>query len=465
MARDQVTGVILRQDALEWATLRKTREGYSKGTSGRVSLEAPAADVPPPDGPSVAGEAEADIIRASRGRLAGDIVPGLPSECLLLRVMDLPVVEPDEMTGMVQLQFDKISPFPVESMVVSHEILATRGETAHVAIVAARQDSVDAMGDRLKAAGISPARVDAAILGWYRVMRDAGEIPQHGRQILLLMAGAVPEVIALEDGVPVAFRGLIGLEGVDEDAFAAETAREVAHTFASMELEHGQRAVSGIVVWTRAGEHGRLVEALKRECECSVSAKLLSAIPTVCEGLARRGAEDGVIDLTPEEWRIRERSRQFRRNMILSAAVLAGLWLLMTAGFWGALQVQREQVKRLARERDGLLQQAMEVRKLRRRVYMIRQYMGDKVSALESLREISELLPQGIDLTSLRFRKGIGVKVSAEASSVGLVYDFKNRLDASRVFGVTELDGPREYKGRQVFDIDINIEAPEGGDL
>lgn len=486
MPKDRITGLIIRDDALEWTTLNRIRNRLEVFRSGRLAL-GEAADVAASrpervclgasdaagglgadlsdEVPSTQGLGTKAEALAKAADLKKGVTVGLSSAQLLLRVVDLPLVSDDELSSMVQLQVDKISPFPVESMVISHEVLEKRENTGRVLIAAVREDIVDLLGKTLKAAGIFPARIDAVVLGWWRLLRDAGEIRTEGRQVLLLIDGPASEIMAFENGIPILFRSLGTSEGFAEDEFVGEMAREVSYTLISLELEHGGGRPCSVSVWHRGEAPSMLVEKLHDECLCEVSTRSLESLPFVSEGLARRtAAMDGAkLDLTPTVWRTIEKEKLFKKRMFVTGGVIFGIWALGAVCFLSGFNYQERKLASLNEEQMKGQKPAKEVREMRRRIFMIRRYTDKTHSALECLREISMLQPASIDLTSFSYRKGEAVKISAEAESVDLVYDFKNKLDGSTFFLETSLQGPRRdnSKRKEVFDIEMKLPGGE----
>jgi len=464
MAMEEVTGLVVWDDALEWTTLRKVRDHLEGIGSGRVELgpETEAAPAEEKDGAATErAEAAGERIRAECSSLKGDVTVGLSSEGVLLRVETLPTVDRDELNSMVQRKVEVFSPFPVESMVVSHEVLEKKDDTCLVLIAAVKEEVVESLGKTLRPAGIFPARVDAVVLGWWRLLRDADEIERKGRQLVLLIEGNVPEMIVMEDGIPIVFRSLGKTEGLDEEEFVNETAREIGHTLMSLELEYGSAEACSVSVRYRTKPPGTLVEKLRSECSCEIRAESLQSLPSVSEGLARRSiAGNGPeLDLTPTAWRVMSRSRLFRKRMLAVAGALAGVWVLGMGGLAGGLFCQNRQLASLKAEQKKWQEPAMEVRNMRRRVFMINRYTDTTDSALECLREISLLQPGGIDLTSFSYRKGETVKIAGEAGTVDVIYTFKKNLDGSKLFFEASLQGPRhdKRKRKEVFDIEMRL--------
>lgn len=456
MAGEFVTGIVVEEKALEWVALRGGKGRAVSGRSGRLLLD---AESPPADEtPDESDERITARIKAECRLPKGIVSAAVPSEHVLLRVMDLPPVDDDELASMVELQADKVSPFPVENMVVSHEVLERDESRCRVLVAAARLDAIEDIGNRLGAAGIVPARVDAALLGWWRSLRDADAV-SPGRHLVLLLANSVPEVIVLEDGVPVVFRSMGTGMDWDEPGIAEETAREVGYALMSLELEQGPAASCTVTVFYRGEEPAGLLGALGEECACKVEARPLADLPTAAEGVARRAAGGTTLDLTPVSWTSARMSRSFRRRMLAAAVLILLAWGLGVGGLFGMTVYEESKLASLQSTREEWRGPSLEVRSMRRRAYMIHRYMDRSDSALECLRETTSVQPRGVDLTSFSYRKGEGVKIRGNAVGVNEVYAFKSALDRSELFPETRLEGPSTMRGssRQSFQMEMKL--------
>ncbi|MFC1497391.1 PilN domain-containing protein [Verrucomicrobiota bacterium] len=489
MAKEQITGLVISSGGLmEWTTLQQGKECLEAVDSGRMEFadEEPAAlekerDEEPPSQEEEKGEGQADVvddrIKKQCSLLKGNLTLGLPSRNILLRVVSLPVVSHEEMSSMVRLQADKFSPFPIENMVVSHEVLSSKdgspaeesGVTQSVLIGAVKEEVVDSLGQSLIDTGRYPERVDVLILGWWKLLSENGHIAEKGRMVLLLVDGPVSGIAVFDNGVPLAFRSLGERENFSGEEFADEIAEEIDYTLMSLELEHGSSDTCSVSVWCRDRVSDKLEKKLKGDSARRVSINLLDTLPSVSEGLARRSAEqDGAkLDLTPDAWRSAGKARLFKRKMLISAGLLFGIWMLGVLGFAGGLQYQKSRLAFLERENEKWKEPAKEVAAVNRRIKVVKRYMDQKHSALECLREISQFLPEdGIDLTSFsysNYEKAEEMKISGEATHVNLVYDFKKKLDESELFYETILQGPNlDVKTRrQIFDMNIKLSGGE----
>jgi len=462
MAKGQVTGLAISPGTIEWTTLRagKKRPG-SVLDSRSVEPGVPRA----PQDSDEAAEAASRLKTETRS-IKGAVTVGLPSTDLLLRVLNLPPVEPEELPGIVELQADKFSPFPIENMVVSHEVLRRTEDTSTVLVAAIRSDIVESLGTVLHSAGLRAERIDAEVLGWWQLLRDSRQVSDTGRHLVVLLAGATPEIVVVQDGIPIVFRSLAETADIGDDDLSGEIAHEVGYTLMTLELEQGRAGADSVSICSPTGQApAGLVDRLREECACDVSVQSLSLLPSLSEGLARRTASgEGTLDLTPSAWHESGKSRQFRKRVVLTACSLLGLWVAVVGGFLGALYFEKTRLDTRKAELDALETPANRVKETRERVRIIERYMDRSHSSLECLREISTVQPAGVELTSFTYRKGEQVKIVGEGLDVPRILDFKNKLDACGLFTKTVIHGPRfdRRKRKQIFDIEMAL--PGGGE-
>ena len=473
MAKDTITGVVIRGGRLEWATLVRGTVVDSgtaplRAAAGRLE-EAPAPETPDQPPVQVASGIGSAAPRPEPGTEAGElalkgrIVLGLDPERMLLRIVDVPEVDAEELDSMIGLQADKLSPFPTDRAVISHEIVGRREGTCRVLIALAEEDVVQADGARLSEVGVVPAAVDSAMLGRFEWLRSEGHIGEDGRHLVLVVAGPVPELFVAEDGAPIALRSLGRRTDETSSEFIEETAREIAHTLMSLELERGGASVNRVSIW-HAGEEGRdLAERVRRECGCDVTLEDAAGLASVAETVARRAVLAGRLDLTPAAWRSDRSRRASRRRLLRVGSGILGVWLAGIAVILGMLTYEDRSVARLEAQCEAVAGPAMEVRGLRSRVSMIKQYMDRRDSPLECLREVSLCLPSGVDVTWFTYRKRETLKLKGQAQTSEQVLDFKRKLDASELFGdVTLVSMSRDRRrGKEVFEMDLAL--PKGG--
>jgi hypothetical protein len=428
MARDSITGLLIAPEVLEWATLQKTKSGGDVVASDRLSIPA-LADIG-----SDQDDGDADIIADSIKPIKTPVVLALPSTQLLLRVLELPAVDADELAGIVELQVDKYSPFPIEQMAISHEVLAQNEQDCTVLVAAARLSAVDEVGDVLKQHGLQIDRVDVALLGRWQSMIEAGQVASSGRETLVIVADDSIEILTHDAGALIALSCLGKAPDLNDPEAAADIAQEISHFLMGLEVERGRAEVHAITLWS-ACDSPAFVDALKLACKRDIGERSLGVLSPVTHGIAMRSLAGGnLLDLTPDSWRQALSSKQMHRNMLFSVFAILGTWLLLTGGAFGWFTFEKSRVVRLKAEDQRWMEPANEVRRLRLQVNMIERYTDQTYSALECLREISQLQPVGVDLTTFTYRKGEGMDLDGEADSGVLVNQFNEALNQSSLF-------------------------------
>lgn len=483
MSQKQATAIVLRSDAVHLTTLRQVKGVTEVEEQKRLPFDPPLA---PEEMQSVE---TAHRVRAAAGHLKGDLCAAIPADKVLMRVVDLPTSDPDEMRSMADLQVDKFSPFPVEHMSVSVELLSQKDKSSRVLIVAVQRTVIDAAGVFFGAAGVLPRWVDVDVLGWWRLLKDHGAVPAAGRGVILLADRMATELIICQDGAPVVLRSLGTAQGITEEEFHAELADEIGYSLTSLETERGVAETSKLSLWcwgdgappkvmvkaeaassaveTRSGDLcPELAAKLREVCGLQVETRSLASLPELSEGLARRAMERGpvTVDLAPAEWQSTEHSRKTQKGLIIATAAFVFVWLLGIAAFFTGLKLEQGRLVKLKTEVAALEGPADEVRQLNDRIKSFEIYADRSHTALESLREVSSILPGGIDLTSFTYKKGNEVVVRGEADSAEPIYAFFQALEQADFFDQVKPEAVRQKTSgnRQRSEFSVTAKLPGG---
>ncbi len=450
MAKDTATGILVTPEAVAWSTLRRAKEGAECVAEGRVGR---LVDVEPDaeEGPSPVSQALAEI--------KSSVVLALPPTQVLMRVLEFPPVDDEDLPGMVELQVDKFSPFPIDQMVVSYEVLSRDEQSCAVLVAAAKETAIDEAADVLKQEGVRISRVGVGLLGRWKSIEDAGQLTETGRETLVIASDGTVEVLTHEGGTPIALSCLGKVPDLADAEIAADIADEVAQLLIGLEVERGRHdGGQTITLWSDA-PLAAFGAALQQACDLDVGERSLGILPPVAQGVALRDMTgDALLDLTPAPWRQAATSTRIRRLMLIAGLSVFGLWALLVGGGLGWLAFEKGRLERLEANEIRWMEPANQVRRLRLQVNMIERYMDRSYSALESLREISSVQPSGVDLTSFTYRKGEGLDIDGEADSGPLVNQFNEALNQSPLFGDVK-PGTRTMtrKQRHRFSFDIKF--------
>ena len=461
MSDDLITALVLRRGALAWTTLQRKKNRLEVVENKISTFEWPAG-VTEWQAPEVI-----ERIKPLCAQIKGRVALALPTDAALLRVVRLPTVEAEEIRDMVALQVDKFSPFPVDQMAVSQEILHQHEGASRVAIVAAPLDTVSRWGAALQAVELFPREVDVEVLGWWRLLKQEKQIPETGRHLLLLMEESGAELLVVQDGVPVLMRALGHPAAGTSSEAASELAEELNYTLTTLEAEWGSGGVQAIQLWQRGAASTEFLEQLRAACQLEVETHQLDRLPSLSEGLARRSAERGphLVDLAPADWKTALESRKLKRVLMMIAASLVGAWLLGVVAVVGGLLLENRRVAALETEVAALKKPAAEVEQMKQQVRSLERYAARTHSGLECLREVVALLPEGPELNAFTYKKYAEVNLRGEADSSGPIYDFFQALEKSPLFKEVKPEGvtqqARAGRVRSQFRVTLVLPAEE----
>lgn len=429
MAKETSTAIALLADKLDWTRLERVRGAWRVEGSGETVVEA------------VADSADGAAPRRPQA------VPAVPERftlCLasanvLFRSLVLPSTDAAEVADMVALQLDKVLPLPAEEMTVSHETLGNDELNTRVLACAVPTAVVAAAVERLGVATDRVRRVDVAPLAAVRLLHEKKiDLAEHREAVLLDEDGDVALVL-LDGGVPILARSL-GAIG----AAPAEILRALRLSLVQAEVEQGPNALERVTFVSARTAAEVLRAAASAAFGCPARVLAPADLGTCSRGAALRSHEPGTLDLTPGSWRSSVSDRKFRRRLLQVVGGGLLVWALLAGALYGGPAFLDRRAARIGEAIRVLEPSARSVRDVQNRVRMIQAYMDRELSSLEVLREVSALLPEGIDLGSFRYRRDERrVSMQGTAQSTPLVYEFKQRIDASPLFAESALvSGP-----------------------
>lgn len=481
MAQNPIAAILFREKSAEWTTLKPVKTGFEvdEHRTAEIAVEGTGLSFSAPE--------TAAAVKIACGHIKGDLCAALSADKTLMRVVDLPTSDPAEMKGMADLQVDKFSPFPIEHMTVALEVLSQKEKTSRVLIVAVQREIVETFGATLKSAGLLPHWIDVQVMGWWFLLKERGAIPDKGRKVLLLLEPTGAELIVCQDGIPVVFRSLGPGQGLSEDEYFSELADETAYTLTTLEAERGAADGVKVGLWYGAGTPlpeepspegvppkarlpvggppAALVEKLREVCAVDVESGSLDSLPPLSEGLARRIAEKGdrVLNLAPPEWRTQESGRKTRKSLLVASGVFLAVWVLGVSAFLGGLKIQQSRLNQLRSSVAVLEESATKVKELKAKITSFEQYADRSRSALECLREISTLLPEGIDLSSFSYKKGSSLSLRGECGTPEPIYSYVQALQQSPLFTEVKTEGVRSkmtQSGAQKSEFSLTASLP-----
>ncbi|MEI8314344.1 MAG: pilus assembly protein PilM [Verrucomicrobiota bacterium] len=400
-------------------------------------------------------QATAQVLRQRVDLREYQIVTAIGGDDVLCQTLRLPTTDAGELKQMLELQIDSLTPLPVEEIVYSFEALATTATETRILLAVASKAAVNERVAALEAVGWRPEVVSVDTLAVFRELLRQGTVPADDRlNTLVLLSPTVANFIVFSSGHIITVRSVM----LGDKDFIRE---ELTRTRLAAEVEYPGLA-HGTTLFATWSEPLRamlteLAEGLGMLVDSVVSPPVLS----VCLDTARDGSAR--LNLLPEEWRERRRKLRVRQVAVRSLIGLGTAYLLALVIFLTLLGVKKVQIRRVDDELRRLQSQYAGAQELRKTLLTMQKQLDTQHSALEVLREVSQLLPDSVKLSGLSFKQDNRVTLRGKAQAAGFASEFIGRLDKSAMFTKVTPGEQRIEPGTGLTKFDVECSLPTVG--
>ena len=426
-----ITAACRTKEGIEWTTLKIKQEGNEL-------VEQSAMAVPLPDDISEDALEGIQLPENLSNHLVGDVTGAMRTAELLTRTMEFPTPEPSEIADMVGFQIDKVSPYPIDQLAIAHEILAIKEESADVLMAAAKRAQIDAVGETFEKVGIHIHSIDARVLGWIELLRSRQHIDAKGCEILVIDDGIDFSMAVLKDGLPVALRALHA--DSDDMNVVDDLVHETSYTLTTLDAELDLPEPESINIWSFGDVPSALRTKLAEKSGFKVQCHDLGVLPPLSQGIIDRTLNlPSRMELIPREWVELQQRKALQKKYGIISGVLAVVWLFVILVFFGVYKVRDAKLADIQEDANAIRPQAELALQNRQKLRALKVYADRSDSSLESLREVTRLLPAGdIEFVSFNYTKGKAITLRGTARSDSLANDYFSALNKSNLFDGTK---------------------------
>jgi len=450
-----ITALCRTPTGIEWTTVKVTPEGVEPVCHDTLPID--LSDEPP--------EQLLESIRLPDDiseKIKGDISVPIRTADLLMRVISLPTTDPDELVAMLDLQVDKISPFPADQMAYSYEILKTNAENTLLLLAMSQRTKIDQLGEIFKEKGVFIHSIDSRDMGWLQLLNDAKYIDSDSCEIILIDDGIGFSLIIINRGIPLAFRTLHTQTDGMTDALD-EIVYEITYTLSTLAAEYDLEKATSIQYWTHAPIPSPMRTHLAEKSGLKINPHDLGELPPLSEGILRRTLkEQQRIELIPAEWSQLEQRKRIRKKAIQIGGKVLALWLISLILFFTFYKIREHQLEQIRNESLKLSPLAAKALQDSEKLHTLTVYTDRSDSALECLREVVRMLPQGdIKLASFGYNKTKGVSIRGAANNDSLVDDYLIKLTKSKLFDRVKNQSSSRRQNKTLFSASLTIAPME----
>ncbi len=380
-------------------------------------------------------------------------VAWLPADKVFLRVVQLPASTPAETRAMVELQLEKLSPFPVAQVVWSVCPLPARpnapaGKLQTIVVVFVERKAVEEFLGQLEGQGYLADRLELGVLDQLTTA-DASENGAWvypgawGQRQTALVAWWFDGTLQNLSSISLPVTG---------DAALALQEQLTQMTWGA-ELEGWLNKTPN---WTLVADDAVAAEwgpPLRKALDASIHVVQPVKPVELAALTARRVARsDGATNLVPGEISTRYRNQFWDSLWLRGALAVGGLYLLGIMIYFAALFVQDFRVSRVEAQVAGLGASYTNAIQLRERFQVLKTRQDLKFAALDCWKTTAELMPENVQLDSFGFTDGRKLTVSgtAAADKVNDVLEFYGAMRKATLKGQPMFDATDPKKGQEL---------------
>jgi hypothetical protein len=396
--RENVCHVLVDADTAGQVLLfERTKEGVRE--TGQVAVGASGAV------PAKVGARDWQLLLKPRLDVAW-----MSGEDVCLRLIELPTSDPAEVSSMVDIQLEKISPLPPSQVVAGFEVLgALPSGGVSVLVVIAPRSAVEARLEALRSRGFVVDRLDVAM-----ARELVSQATEDGLWIISDPCGT-PGLLTTAWRTGGQWRQVdvlrIPVGGAAGEVLVASLTRVAWAAELDGWLTGGVPAVR-LVMGEAQGEPlaGPLAEWSGQPVDRrTLRAPRVTASDTAREALGGRG-----LTLVPEETAIRNRQAFVDRLWVRGLGTIGMTYLVLVLGYLAWLNYQKDILEEEKVNLKGLANHYTNALRLKDQVLILEEQVNLRFAALDCWKVAVEKLPSSMTLTTMNFVRGKTLRLDGQ---------------------------------------------------
>lgn len=364
-------------------------------------------------------------------------VAWLPAESVFLRVVQLPQCTLDELTAMVDLQLERLSPLPVTQIVWSAYSLGEGDDAGMqtVLVVIAELEAAETFLGQLEESGLFVDRLDVSTVDQLMALKPEGD----GAWIMPEMTG-VPNKALVGWWFGGVLRSLGLIELPAEDSARASLRNQLMQMAWAGEIEGWLTQTPKWHLYagpeTRDAWLAALVSELGDEIE-SAEPPAPAELALSCANRAAQQPGPMLRGLLPGIFATRYRQQFTDRLWMRGLGAVMALYVAGVLIYFGVLSVQNWRLDSVEKQAKQLAPAYTNALDLKATFDVLNDLHELKYAALDCWKLTSELIPEGVVVDSLIFSEGSSLKLNGTApeNAVDDLIDFSADLRNVKVDG------------------------------
>lgn len=378
----------------------------------------------------------------------------LPRRFVTIKYARLPQGDPDHVAGMVRFEAQQYVPFPIDEVVLDHQIVSdSTDEMSTVLIAAARKPLIKDLLAAFDRAGVEILTIGVSSLAL------AEHLAQEAMPTAICRAedGQLDIAVAAAGKILFTRSADIGADASAETGEWTELTTELTRSIAAYQNEYRTRPVEKVILIGDNAATAAAADAVERTFQVHAQklkggsdGRVISGAEALAIGLALHdsSAPLSTVNLLPSE-RI-ERRAEVKRRTMTRASALVMVAVLIVAG-WLAQQAlaARASERRLAiienarlRKIKPFAKKASDERsRLEDKVAAVSEGLGRDEPLVDVIKAVSDAIPSGgaLHLTQMTMDRNGPVVLHGNAGSQAQVTRLLTSLQSAGVFAEARL--------------------------
>ena len=419
-----------------------------------------------------------DLIKKSNIKPTNLIVV-IPRNLVTIRNVNLPSQDPVEIEKMVGLQAAKQIPYSKEDIIIDHLIIGkdSSGYSKILMVIAHK----DAINRYLKITAGIQAKPSTFVLSsqgvfnWYQLYQNKTKGSNQDTIVLMDIDTTNTGICFVYNNQLIFSRSIsFGIRDLDSGNLE-DLLRQIHLTLSTYKKEKIGQEISKIVLTPSSGDIKNLAKRL--EAEFSISTEVLDsqiiisgekelslpnqivqceASSSVILGFAI-GRKEKLIDLLPPEV-YKKQERQIKRKELVFLGILLVLVIISIMSAVFVKMYKKEQyIKLLKTSLKQTNPKAKNISQTIKKLELIKQRLNPKISSIDILYELYNLMPENISLTIFALDEQGNFSLQGVALVMSDVFTFQGLLDKSGYFSNVEVKYASKRRTRKAELTDFRI--------
>ena len=409
-----------------------------------------------------------------------DLIIILSREQVIVRNLELPTTDPQEIKDIISIQAGKQTPFSRDEIIADFQTVgASRQHYSRVLLAIVQKAIINKFLDNLadKKEAVQKIVLSSQVFAnWYSIIQP--KIKDEIFAILDFDLGSCDFSIYSKEKLLFTKLLSLGVSDLSRKAPQKDFLEEIGNVLGAYKKENIGPAFNKVVFMGKIPDiELKDILADKFSLEAfgpfediegiTISGEAKAALGEEREkgssfskliGLALNPARP-LMDFLPLDLKEIRRKRIKRKELMLTGILILSVFILSGGIFLERIYTKALTLKRLNAQFIKLEKETSELKREDLRIKLIENRIDTRNSAIEVLREIHKVTPQEIYLTAIAFEEGKFLSLRGTTTSMSGVFKFVKTLEGLPIFEnvKTKYVTKRRLKGKDLTDFEIKL--------